>query len=219
MILAIIIGALKWERWNSDFWQRNKLTDYAGFVNEVFFLVNKVWFMVIAIWICEIELAKWWAGTEENVISMFRGSKSMNLAATTMVLAPKCFEESAYGRFWNLLQVWTHFNGCCLKLSMSGLNDSNTIVKNLVCGNGIMKWLIRENCEKREVEGETNGLLIPVIILRNEVQASTPCSTRALTTMLTILAAPKPVSLVPLRLPTCIAFTNSLKMQCMHGLS
>ena len=29
----------------------------------------------------------------------------MNLAATTMVLAPKCFEESAYGRFWNLLQV------------------------------------------------------------------------------------------------------------------
>lgn len=219
MILAIIIGALKWERWNSDFWQRNKITDYAGFVNEVFFLVNKVWFMVIAIWICEIELAKWWAGTEENVISMFRGSKSMNLAATTMVLAPKCFEESAYGRFWNLLQVWTHFNGCCLKLSMSGLNDSNTIVKNLVCGNGIMKWLIRENCEKREVEGETNGLLIPVIILRNEVQACTPCSTRALTTTLTILAAPKPVSPVPLRLPTCIAFTNSLKMQCMHGLS
>ena len=69
------------------------------------------------------------------------------------------------------------------------------------------------------MEGETNGLLIPVIILRNEVQACTPSSTRALTTMLTILAAPKPVSLVPLRLPTCIAFTNSLKMQCMHGLS
>lgn len=75
VILAIIIGALKWERWNSDFWKRNKIIDYAGFVNEVFFLVNKVWFMVIAIWICEIELAKWWARTEEKVISMFRGSK------------------------------------------------------------------------------------------------------------------------------------------------
>ena len=142
VILAIIIGALKWERWNSDFWKRNKMIDYAGFVNEVFFLVNKVWFMVIAIWICEIELAKWWARTEEKVISMFRGSKSMNLATTTIVLAPKCFAESVYGSFWNLLQVWTHFNGCCLKLSMSGFNDSNTIVKNLVYGNGIVKWLI-----------------------------------------------------------------------------